>query len=173
MKFDRSDPLALGFSIHPAALISNHLALLVTRLQPRELQNGVGTLVPRVSAPSGCPTGTDGHHRFSRTLCTLFPSLSLSLSSPLSRGAPHFIRFSFICYLPAAAATTAAGYAPSGASAEAGLLSSNPTPFYKYITRPSGPLPRLSRPGPRRTVSLSHRNASLCRRWYVVGAPFA
>lgn len=72
MKFDRSDrdPLAFGSSIPvspapspPAPSVSGHLARLVTRSQPRELQNGVGTLIPRVSAPSGCPTGTDGHRR--------------------------------------------------------------------------------------------------------------
>lgn len=117
MKFDRSDrdPLAFGSSILVSKLptapsISGYLALLVIRSQPRELQNGVGTLIPRVSAPLGCPTGTDGHHRPSRTLYPLSPSLLPALS----RDAPHFIRFSFICYLPAAAATAAAGCSLGG-----------------------------------------------------------
>lgn len=79
MKFDRSDrdPLSLGSSLpisdSPAVPVSGHLARLVTRSQPRELQNGVGTHVPRVSAPSGCPTGTDGQHR--ARCAPLFPSL--------------------------------------------------------------------------------------------------
>lgn len=145
MKFDRSDqdplspsvPLSRSPQPSTAPTVSSHLALVVTRSQPRELQNGVGTLIPRVSAPSGVP---HGHRRAPSLTHRCTPSLPL----PLSRGAPHFIRFSFICYLPAVAATAAAGYAPSGASAEAGLLSSNPTPFYKYITRPSGPLPCLT-----------------------------
>lgn len=55
---------------------------------------------------------------------------------PYTGPTPYFIQFSFICHFPAA------GYAPSGRAVQAGLLSSKPTPFYKYIARPSGP-PRL------------------------------
>lgn len=146
MKFDRSDPLALGFSFRspspPCSVVSFFSS------QPRELQNGVGACPPWVPAPSSVPHGIDRQLQTPLSLTrNVVPPLSFffcSLSLSLSRGAPHFIRFSFICYFPVAAAT-AAGYAPPGHPLErAGLLSSNPTPFYKYITRPSGPLPLLT-----------------------------
>lgn len=147
MKFDRSDrdPLAFGSSTSkpPAAVVSGHLALLSS--PGRNLESCKMVLArsslgfPHLRGAPRAPAGTT----VPRARCTLSPLPF----SPLSRSAPHFIRFSFICYLPAATTTAAAGYAPPGASAEAGLLSSNPTPFYKYITRPSGPLPHLT-PGP-------------------------
>lgn len=97
MKFDRSDrdPLAPSSPPPPAASVS----LFSSPDRNLESCKMALALVPRVSAPSGCPTGIDGH-------LPPFPPV-------LSRGAPHFIRFSFICYLPAAA-VAAAGYAPSG-----------------------------------------------------------
>lgn len=155
MKFDRSDrdPLALRSSIlvsNPSPPTPSSRAVSLFSSPGRNLESCKMALAhsspgfPHLRGAPRAPTATGT--TVPRACCAPSPPLS----TPLSRGAPHFIRFSFICYLPAAAATAAAGYAPSGASAEAGLLSSNPTPFYKYITRPSGPLPRLT-PGP--TVS--------------------
>lgn len=142
MKFDRSD--------------QDPLASLFVPRRPRRLLLFVATSRAakwRWRSPLGPRTFVGApRHRQATTnhLCpsraTLPPSFSLLLSFSLSRarGAPHFIRFSFICYFPVAAAT-AASYAPPGHPLErAGLLSSNPTPFYKYITRPSGPLPLLT-----------------------------
>lgn len=147
MKFDRSDrdPLVLDSSLPVSPPLPPPLsqAISLSSSPGRNLESCKMALArlspgfPHLRGAPRAPTGTT----VPRARCTPSPPLS----TLLSRGAPHFIRFSFICYHPAAAATAAAGYAPSGASAEAGLLSSNPTPFYKYITRPSGllPLPTL------------------------------
>lgn len=145
MKFDRSDrdPLAFGSSTS----VSKPPPPPPSRSSRHPVATSRAAKWCWHAHPSGFRTfGVPHGHRRAP------PSLAHVVLSPPPRslGAPHFIRFSFICYLPAATTTAAAGYAPPGASAEAGLLSSNPTPFYKYITRPSGPLPRLT-PGP--TVS--------------------
>lgn len=147
MKFDRSDrdPLALGSSLPVSTPPPPSQAITLLSSPGRNLESckmALARTSPGFPHLRGAPRAPTGN-----TVPRARRAPSSPPFVPLTRGAPHFIRFSFICYLPAAAATAAAGYAPSGASAEAGLLSSNPTPFYKYITRPSGPLPRLT-PGP-------------------------
>lgn len=72
MKFDRSD--------------REHLALLVIRSQPRELQNGVGTLVPRGGRTFGVPYG---HRRAPSSLARVVP-LFTPRHPTLSRRTPFY-----------------------------------------------------------------------------------
>lgn len=162
MKFDRSDrdPLALA---SPPALC---LALFVARSQPRELQNGVGARPPGFRT-FGVPPG---HRR------APLPSLAHSLALPLS---PRFLPWRtpfytilFYLLLPCRRRRRCR-LCSLGASAGAGLLSSSPTPFYKYITRPSGPLPLLILDDP---FPSSYHCPIVTLRYtkggtYVVGAP--
>lgn len=133
MKFDRSDrdPLALDSS--PAAAVaapspppfptSSYLTLFVATSRAAKWRWRSSPGFPHLHV---CPTGIDGRPWAPPSLAHVMHSLFLSfffflfIFLSLSRGgsAPHFIRFSFICYLPAVAAATtiiaAAGYAPSG-----------------------------------------------------------
>lgn len=91
--------------------------------------------VPQVPAPSECPTGIDGHLQTPSSLVRALypPPWSLSWRTPF---------YTILFYLlPLYHRHRRRRLCSPGAFAGASLLSSNPTPFYKYITRPSGPLP--------------------------------